>query len=65
MIRNLQIQQTEPGVLELHARVCCQNPTLNPAQLVAAITNYLPDYAPDFSKCSRVEIMDAQEELFR
>ena len=65
MIRKLEVHQLENGALELHARVCCQNPTLNPAQLVAAINVYLPEFVPDFSKCSRVEIMDAQEEIFR
>ena len=65
MIRKYAVVQPEAGVLEIHARICCQNPTLNPAQMVAAIEKYLPDFAPDFSKCSRVEIMDAQEEIFR
>ena len=65
MIRKLDIAQTETGVLVLYARICCQNPTLNPAQMVAAINLYLPDYAPDFTKCSRIEILDGQEEIFR
>lgn len=65
MIRNLNVIQSETGVLELNARICCQNPTLNPAQLVAAINLYLPEFAPDFTKCSRQEIMDTQEEIFR
>ena len=65
MIRKFELKQTEEGVLEIHARICCQNPTLNPAQMVAAIGKYLPDFAPDFSKCSRVEIFDTQEEIFR
>ena len=53
------------GVVLLRTRICCQNPTLNPAQLVSAIEKYLPEYVPDFSKCSRVEIYDANEEIFR
>ena len=65
MIRKLAFVQTDANVLQLQARVCCQNPTLNPAQLVAAINLYLPAYAPDFTKCSRLEILDAQEEIFR
>ena len=65
MIRKLDVIGIDDHVLQLQARVCCQNPTLNPAQLVAAIQLYLPEYAPDFTKCSRVEIMDAQEEIFR
>ncbi len=65
MIRNFVIAQTDANILELNARICCQNPTLNPAQIVAAIQLYLPDYVPDFTKCSRLEIMDVQEEIFR
>ena len=65
MIRKLEVVRADDHVLLLKARICCQNPTLNPAQLTAAIGVYLPDYTPDFSKCSRMEIYDAQEEIFR
>ena len=65
MIRKLEVIPEDDHVLVLQARICCQNPTLNPAQMVAAIHMYLPEYAPDFTKCSRIEIMDAQEEIFR
>ena len=65
MIRKLEIRKAAEGILELNARICCQNPTLNPAQLVAAIGLYLPEYAPDFTKCSRLEIYDTQEVIFR
>lgn len=65
MIHKLDITQTDAGTLVLQARICCQNPTLNPMQLVTAVSTYLPEYVPDFTKCSRLEIMDAQEEIFR
>ena len=65
MIRKLDSVRINENTLELKARVCCQNPTLNPAQLVAAIELYLPEIAPDFTKCSRLELYDAQEEIFR
>ena len=65
MIRKLEIQRVDDHVLLLQARICCQNPTLNPAQMVAAIHLYLPEFAPDFTKCSRIEIYDTQEEIFR
>lgn len=65
MVRKFEVAATEPGVLQIQARICCQNPTLNPAQMVAAIEKYLPEFAPDFSKSSRVEIYDASEEVFR
>ena len=65
LIRKLDVVRVDEHTLELRTRICCQNPTLNPAQLVAAINLYLPEYVPDFTKCSRLEIMDAQEEIFR
>ena len=65
MIRKLLVEETSAHELRLDALICCQNPTLNPAQMVTAIGRYLPEYAPDFTKCRRLEIYDAQEEIFR
>ena len=65
MIRGLEVVQVDTNLVELQAMICCQNPTLNPAQMVTAIGRYLPEYAPDFTKCRRLEIYDAQEEIFR
>ena len=65
MIRKLRVEEQDAHTLCIFARVCCQNPTLNPAQLVAAIAKYLPEYSPDFSKCCRLEVFDHQENVFR
>ena len=65
MIKKLEVVEADSNTLELHALVCCQNPSLNPAQLSAAITAYLPELTPDFSKCCRVEIYDSEEKIFR
>ena len=65
MIKKLEVVEADSNTLELHAQVCCQNPSLNPAQLSAAITAYLPELTPDFSKCCRVEIYDSEEKIFR
>lgn len=65
MIRKLSVQQENANTLVLYTRICCQNPTLNPAQMVAAVSKYLPEFAPDFSKCSRIELLDVQEVVFR
>lgn len=64
MIRRLEIR-TDDHTVRLEALVCCQNPTLNPMQLVAAITKYLPELAPDFAFCCRREIYDEKETVFR
>jgi radical SAM-linked protein len=64
MIRSLQVAEGEKAVtLELLA--CCQNPTLNPMQLCAAIERYLPELKPDFAHCRRLEIYDMNEKTFR
>jgi radical SAM-linked protein len=65
MIRVLQVRQEDAHTLRLEARVCCQNPTLNPMQLAAAVERYLPQCRPDFAKCSRIEIYDTEENIFR
>ncbi len=64
MIRSFEIQAEEQELL-IEACVCCQNPTLNPMQMVAAIEKYLPAYKADFAKCCRLEIYDRQENIFR
>lgn len=65
MIKEVCVHRISEKVLELEAVVCCQNPTLNPAQLALAIERYLPQFRPDFSRCSRLEIFDAQRIVFR
>lgn len=65
MIRKLEVVSGDENTLELHALVCCQNPSLNPMQLVAAIDAYLPELSPDFAKCRREEIFDGSETIFR
>ena len=65
MVKTLQLAPAEDNVLRISARVCCQNPSLNPAQLTAAICRYLPEFAPDFSKSARVNLYDINEHIFR
>lgn len=65
MIRRLTVQAVGTQEIVLRALVCCQNPTLNPMQLGAAIEKYLPDLTPDFVRCRREEIYDTDEMIFR
>lgn len=64
MIRGLEIRAGEREIV-LEALICCQNPSLNPMQLHEAICVYLPQWKPDFAKCMRLEIYDADEKVFR
>ncbi len=65
MLRSIAVIAQSPTCLRLDARVCCQNPTLNPMQLLAAIEGYLPELRPDFAHCQRLEIYDTEENIFR
>ena len=65
MIQKLSVHILGNQEMELNARICCQNPGLNPMQLSAAISKYLPELTPDFVRCCREEIYNANHEVFR
>ena len=65
MIRQLQVKKTDEHTVCMDARICCQNPALNPMQMAAAIELYLPEMKPDFVKSRRVEVYDTNESVFR
>jgi len=65
LIKKLEIAPAGERELALNAKICCQNPSLNPMQLVAAIGLHLPEMKPDFAKCKRLEIYDLNQEVFR
>lgn len=51
--------------LLLHCTVSAQAPALNPMLLLSAIARYPPKWEPDFAKCRRVEVYDAEGKVFR
>lgn len=65
LIRIIRLEVENENELTIHARICCQNPSLNPMQLAAAIDKYAPALKPDFARCSREEIYDTNETVFR
>lgn len=65
MIRRLSVKKLPDREVEIVALHSCQNPSLNPMQLSAAITKYLPALAPDYVRCFREEIYDTNEMIFR
>lgn len=65
MIRNLEISRISEGELQLDVLHCCQNPSLNPMQLGAAIGKYLPELAPDYIRVCREEIYTEDKTVFR
>lgn len=65
MIRDVNAAQSDANTVLLTCTVSAQNPTLNPLLLVEAIRRYLPEDLPDFFKCRRLCLYDAQMEIFR
>ena len=65
MISQLDISAVSHQELELTARICAQNPSLNPQQMVTAIENELPQCRPDFTRIFRREVFDSQCVIFR
>lgn len=63
------IKKTEFSVetdrISLTALISAQNPSLNPALLIAAIERYLPQDKPDFVRYCRLEVYDETGEIFR
>lgn len=65
LLKKLEVLHPNDQTVELCVLVCCQNPSLNPMLLAAAVTNYLPELEPDHSTCKRLEIYDINNHLFR
>ena len=65
MISQLDVSAVSHHELELTARICAQNPSLNPQQMVTAIENELPQCRPDFTRIFRREVFDSQGVIFR
>ena len=65
MIRSIAVRQKDAHTLCLDGRICCQNPTLNPVQLSAAIAKFLPNHTANFVTFCRLELYNEQENIFR
>jgi len=65
MIQSLSVSRQDEKHVLLDAVICCQNPTLNPVQLSAAIETFLPDIKPDSTQVTRLEIYDKKMNVFR
>lgn len=65
MIKRMDTTAVDNNTVRLKTLICCQNPSLNPMQLVAAIERYLPQWKPDHAVCCRTEIYDSNQKIFR
>lgn len=65
MISGLTVEPLSGQELVIRTRICAQNPSLNPAQIVAAIGKECPGFAPDFARIRREEVRCADGTIFR
>lgn len=65
MIQECAVVQTDEKSIDIDLLVCCQNPTLNPSQVVEAIRIHLPECTPDFVKTCRLLLHDRQGKEFK
>ena len=65
LIKHMDLIREGEQELVLDCVVCCQNPTLNPMQIISAIELHIPEVKPDFAKCRRIEIYDMNNNVFR
>ena len=64
MIKALDVT-AEGCAIIVRAVICCQNPSMNPMQIAAAVQRYASCVKPVHSVCHRVEIFDASKVIFR
>ena len=65
MIKEITVEAVSDKEIRISLLHCCQNPTLNPMQIPAAIEKEQPQRKPDFVTCSREEIYTEENEVFR
>ncbi len=65
MMQDVSFSRRNENVMIMNCLICAQNPSLNPAMIIAAIRQALPALAPDFSKVCRLSVHNAQGEQFQ
>ena len=65
MMSGLQMVRDNDWMLRINVRICAQNPSLNPQQIVTAIENELTEYKPDFAHIHRLETIADDGTIFR
>ena len=65
MIKEFRVCDVRNDKIVLEALICCQNPSLNPMQIVSAVELHIPQLKPDYSSFQRLEIYDLNMKVFR
>ncbi len=65
MIQSMEATKISSQEIGLTVRICAQNPSLNPSQIVSAIESCCQNAKPDFSRICREEVRTSNGEVFR
>ena len=65
MMSGLQMVRDNDWMLRINVRICAQNPSLNPQQIITAIENELAGFRPDFAHIHRLETIADDGTIFR
>ena len=65
MIKEIRFTKASDREVLCICTICCQNPTLNPAQIPLAVEKYCPEWKADHCRITRSEILDQNFEVFR
>lgn len=65
MIKEISFERENDREVVCRCTICCQNPTLNPAQIPLAIERYCPEWKADFCRIIRLDILNHNFKVFR
>ncbi len=65
MIKSISFEKANDREVVCICTICCQNPTLNPAQIPLAIEMFCPEWNADHCHIIRSNIFDQNLEVFR
>ena len=65
MIAEIRFTAKDDKTVGLSAIIHAQEPTLNPAYLISAVSQHLPAAEPDFFRYTRKELYDKERKIFR
>ncbi len=65
LISSIEFSISDPARLTVNAVIAAQNPSLNPALIVSAFQRLAPDLTPEAAFFKRMEVYDAEYNVFR
>ncbi len=65
LIDSIRFEEKSKEMIAVHAVISAQNPSLNPDNMIAAVSVHLPSCAPDFAAFKRIDVYDANHTIYR